>query len=102
MAFVILQSYRVRSQYRAAFLEIAPRIVKAGMDLGCVRFEIFEDDDEPCLITEMMVFDSWTHYERLRAIPPTREMEAIFNDLDRFIEGGLDAMQVVRLHSIVG
>jgi quinol monooxygenase YgiN len=100
MAYVVTQSYRIRPQFRDDYLKAVPAIVKAGTALGCVWFEVYERDDEPNAFTEMMAFDSWTHYERLRAIPPTTAMETVFRDLDRWIEGGLSAVRIRALKSI--
>lgn len=97
--FVVMQTYRVDSRHRDEYVEALPDLVKAGMELGCVFFDIYEDDDEPGLFIEMMGFDSWTHYEQVRQIPPTRAMEALHRRLDGWIEGGLDAILVNHLQT---
>jgi len=101
MVFLVLETYRIRAKHREAYLAAVPKIVKNGMDLGCVWFEVYEDDDTPNLFTEMMAFDSWTHYQRLRSIPQSREIEAITRDLDTWIEGGLDAIETTYLKSVI-
>ena len=97
--FVVMQTYRVKSEHRDAYLALIPELVKSGMDLGCVFFDVYEDDDVKNLFIEMMGFDSWTHYSRLRQVPPTRAMEAIHRDLDLWVEGGLDAILVNHLQT---
>ncbi|MBM4397829.1 MAG: MFS transporter [Deltaproteobacteria bacterium] len=101
MVFLVLESYRIRDEHRAAYLEAAPAIAKNGMDLGCVWFEIYEDDDHPNEFTEMMAFDSWTHYERLRQVPQTREMAALTREMDTWIDGGLAAIRSTHLKSAI-
>lgn len=99
--FVVMQRYRVRGQYRDEYIEAMKKVAKAGEDLGCVFFEVYEDDDEKNVFVEMMGFDSWSHYQRLRQIPPTREVEEITKKLEEWIEGGLEAIEVTYLTSVI-
>ena len=98
-SFVVMQVYRIRDQYRPQYLELLPTIVRSGMDLGCTFFDAYEDDDVPNMFIEMMGFDSWTHYERLRTIPPTRVMEQVSRSLEEWIEGGLDGVKILHLQT---
>ena len=100
MVFLVTQTYRIRSQFRDEYLAVVPQLEKGGMDLGCAWLEVYESDDEPNRFTEMQAFDSWTHWQRIRDIPPTREMEAVFRNLDQWIEGGLDGIQTDCLKSL--
>jgi len=96
-----MQTYRIRSEFREEYLEAIRRIAEAGSDLGCVFFEVYENDDCKNEFTEMMGFDSWNHYERLRRIPASAEVANLSSRLADWMEGGPDAMTVTHLTSVV-
>lgn len=98
--YVVMQIYRIKDQYKERYLEAIKKVVQAGVDIGAVFHEVYEDDDRPGQFIEMMGFDSWTHYKRLSLKPPTTEMASIFKEMDEWIEGGLDNIEVMYLKSV--
>jgi quinol monooxygenase YgiN len=94
MVYMVVTTYRIKRQYRDEFLAAQPKIERAALDLGCLWYECYEDDDVRNRFCEMMAFDSWTHYERVRRIPPTNEITAIFKAMDEWVEGGDSGMLV--------
>lgn len=87
--FIVSQTYRIKERFREEYLEAIAAIVRSGMDLGCVFFYVWENDDLKNEFTEVMGFDSWSHYARLSSIPPTRKVEEIAKKMEEWIEEGI-------------
>lgn len=99
--FMVMQTYRVRSQFREDFLAAIGVVAKSEMDLGCVFYQVFENDDRKNEFVELMGFDSWSHYERLRSIPPSSELAEILRKMDAWIEGGNEAIEVTHWTAVI-
>lgn len=91
--YVVQHRYRVHTgdhdRLRALLVEF-----RAWMfDLGAASFEIWQDESDPTLFTELVGFDSWSHHQRVTSkSPPPRIEEAMF-DFEKLIIGGWDGVE---------
>lgn len=99
--FVVLQTYRIRDRYREEYLDTIRRVVEADLEIGCVSYQVLENADRKNEFTEVMTFDSWSHYERIRRSPASRPIEHFSDHMDDWIEGGADAVQTSYWTSVV-
>ena len=99
--FVVMQEYLIDSRHRDEYLELMRIVIDAATELGCVFYELYENDDRSCHFVEMMGFDSWSHYERLRKKEPKREVVDAWNKILGWIEGGEDGIQVTHLTQVL-
>jgi quinol monooxygenase YgiN len=98
--FAVMQIYTIEKKHRDEYLEAMKEVMKEAMDAGCTFFDLFEDDDRHGTFIEVMGFDSWSHYERLRKTEPSLRKQEIIRLLDTWIRGGLDAIEVRHLNAL--
>lgn len=98
--FVVMQEYLIDSRHREEYLELMKVIIQSATELGCVFYELYENDDKPCHFVEMMGFDSWSHYERLRRKEPRSEVTKAWGVILGFVEGGEEGVQVTHLTQV--
>lgn len=99
--FMVMQTYRVRDKYRDQYLELIRRVAEADVEIGCVFYQVYENDDRKNEFLELMGFDSWSHYERIRRAPPTGPLEDFCRRIDEWIEGGGDAIETTHWKCVV-
>lgn len=92
-AFVVQHRYRVDPSAREQLLHLLALIRLHALDLGIAQFEAWIDDADPWLVSEVHSYDSWSQYQRLGAKALPADMEEVYGDLERLIEGGLGGIQ---------
>jgi|GEM_PF-3294861 len=98
--FAVMQTYTIEPRFRDEYLKAMKEVIEEAMDLGCTFFDLYEDDDKPGTFIEVMGFDSWSHYERLRKIEPSSRKREIMRKMETWIRGGLEAIQVRHLKGV--
>lgn len=91
--FVVQHSYRVDKGDFETLRELLGEIRGHAEDLGLSGFEVWLDDDETGLISELHGYDSWSHWRRLSEKESPPWMRNVYERLDAIIEGGLGAVQ---------
>jgi len=92
-AYVLQHRYRVDPNSRERLLGLLSAIREYALDLGVAQFEVWQDDADPWLVTEIHGYDSWSHFQRLSAKHLPSSMENVYADLERLIEGGVAAIE---------
>ncbi|MCO4764522.1 MAG: MFS transporter [Myxococcales bacterium] len=92
-AFVVQHSYRVKEGCQEDTLALLAQVEQWALDLGVANFEVWRDIDDASHITEVHSFDSWSHFVRVSKKELPRTMQTVYADLDRYIVGGLEAIQ---------
>lgn len=88
-AYVLQHRYRVDPNEHKRLHVLLGHIRDYALDLGVARFEVWQDDVDPWSVTELHGYDSWSHYKRLSEKRLPSEMEEVYADLERLIEGGI-------------
>lgn len=91
--YVLQHRYRVDPNDRDRLLGLLAAIRAYALDLGVAQFEVWQDDDDPWQVTEIHGFDSWSHYRRLSQKQLPSDMEEVYADLERLIEGGMGGIE---------
>jgi hypothetical protein len=92
-AYVLQHRYRVDPCHREQLIALFADIRAYALDLGVASFEVWQDDSDPWLVTELHGYDSWSHYRRLTQKPLPAAMEHVYADLERRIEGGVAGIE---------
>lgn len=92
-AFVVQHRYRVDPNERQRLLLLLGKIRAYALDLGVAQFEAWFDDADGWLVTEVHGYDSWSHFKRLAAKQLPTEMEDVYAELERHIDGGLGGIE---------
>jgi len=95
--FVVTFRYRVDPVHHDAYLALLAVFRDYVGALGLASFEVFRDDDDPGLITELHGYDSWSHYQRVDARGTPPDVERLYEQMDRLVEGGLKTVQSSRM-----
>ncbi len=98
--YVLQHRYRVDPSDRAVLLDLLAKIRAYAFDLGVAQFEVWQDDVDPWVVTEIHGYDSWSQYARLSQKHLPAHMEATYADLTRLIEGGLDSIQTTTWNAV--
>ncbi len=101
LAYLVMVTYDVWEKERDRFLGLAERIKENALAVGATGYQLLADDEQPCRFTEVMYFDSWSHYRRVQAEAPSREMQAVYDELDECVIGGPGETQVRALNLLV-
>jgi hypothetical protein len=94
-----LGSYLVEYRYRVDPLrhdELRPLLGRVGEyaeDLGLASFQVWVGDADRWWVTELHGYDSWAHFQRLAQKDPPADVQAVYAQLGRLIEGGLAAIE---------
>lgn len=91
--FVVQHQYKVDKADFDALREVLAEVREHAEDLGLSSFEVWLDDDETGLISELHGYDSWSHWRRLSEKETPPWMLGVYERLDALIEGGLAAVQ---------
>jgi hypothetical protein len=79
--YYVTHTFEIWSNKREKFLELIRVFRKNCDDLGCASYEVIEDDEKSGHFTEIIGFDSYSHYIRLSKKHPLREVEAAYKEL---------------------
>ncbi|GEM_PF-1919825 len=92
-AFVLQHRYRIRAGEFDQYIELIAQVRDWYVGWGLGQFEVWRDADDPCRITEVQGYDSWSHYMRLnkRALPP--KIKEIYHDLEQILEDGFGGVE---------
>lgn len=100
-AFLVMVTYDVWEKERERFLGLVERVKENALAIGANGYQLLADDDQPCRFTEIMYFDSWSHYRRVQGDAPSREMQAVYDEIDECTIGGPGEAQVRHLNLLV-
>ncbi len=92
-AFVVQHRYRVDPNERPKLLNLLGQIRDHAYDLGVAQFEVWLEDADSWLVTEIHGYDSWSHFKRLSAKDLPETMQDVYAELERLIEGGLGGIE---------
>jgi hypothetical protein len=101
LAFLVMVTYEVWEKERDRFLALVAQVKENALEVGATGYQLLADDEQPCRFTEVMYFDSWSHYRRVQAESPSREMQAVYEELDQCTIGGPGATEVRTLNLLV-
>jgi quinol monooxygenase YgiN len=85
--FVVEINYEIWEKDREAYLEAMAYVRENAMEIGAVGYLLYEDDDQPNRFTEVMTFESWSHYKRVQARPVSAEMDAVYERIAAYTIG---------------
>jgi len=98
--FAVMQIYTIEEKFKEEYLKAMKDVIEEAMSMGCTFFDLYEDDDKPGTFIEVMGFDSWSHYERLRKIEPSPYKREIMSKMGTWIRGGTDGIEVRHLRGV--
>ncbi len=93
--YIVEYRYRVDPIHRERLLTLLGEIRYYVLDLGLSAFEVWTQEEDPWTVIELHAYDSWSHFQRVAQKPSEPEMDKVYSELDRLIEGGLAATQRV-------
>lgn len=103
MSFLVVSlQYTVKAEYREPYLEAMKLVRENALELGAVDYLLLEDDARSNRFTELLVYDGWIQYDRARTTPPSLEMEAIFEKMEVWLEGGAESAEVQFRKTVLG
>lgn len=91
--YVLQHRYRVDPNEHERLRVLLADIRAYAIDLGVAQFEVWQDDIDPWAVTEIHGYDSWSHFKRLADKQLPAEMEEVYADLERIIEGGIKGIE---------
>ena len=86
--FIVEISYEIWEKDRDAYLEAMGQVRENAMEIGAVGYQLYEDDDEANRLTEVMTFESWSHYKRVQARPVSAAMDDVYERIAACTIGG--------------
>ncbi len=95
--FLVEFRYRVDPVHHDAYLALLAGFRDYVDELGLASFEVFRDDDDPWQVTELHGYDSWSHYQRVDSRGTPAEIERLYEQMDRLVDGGLKTVQSRRM-----
>lgn len=90
---IVEHRYRVDPLDRTELLALLAVVRAHATDLGVAAFEVWQDDDDPWLWSEVQRFDSWGHFQRLTQKPLDPAMVPTYDALARLQVGGAAAVE---------
>jgi len=103
MSFLVVSlQYDVKPEYREPYLDAMRVVRENALTLGAVDYLLLEDDARSNRFTELLVYDNWLQYDRARTSAPNVQIEAIFEKLETWIEGGSNAAEVHFRKTVLG
>jgi hypothetical protein len=93
--YIVEYRYRVDPIHRERLLALLGEIRYYVLDLGLSAFEVWGQEEDTWTVIELHAYDSWSHFQRVAQKPTPPEIDKIYGELDRLIEGGLPATQRV-------
>ncbi len=90
---IVQHTYRVAVADGDQLMKLLAVVDDWAADLGVASMEVWQDTDDPGRFVEVHVYDSWSHYTRVsqKSAPP--KMREVYADMERLIEGGLEAIE---------
>jgi len=94
--FVVQHRYRIKQGMRDEFLSEMAEIRDHADEMGVADWLLLENEEDRHLVTEMMAFDSWAHFQRLQAKAPDADVARLYERIGTRIEGGWDGVETTQ------
>ena len=91
--FVVEYRYRVHAVDQGRYQELLAEFRDYVLDLGLAGFHVWRDEEDPARIVEWHGYDSWSHYQRVAQKDTPPEIERLYDEMDRLIDGGLASVE---------